>query len=95
MEKVTRKLLNQAIKELEVGLLRFSNPTYNNIDKLMRKIMSSYSLTAEELHYGFRDLHNNQTPDEWIHNKRKMKTFKEFCEDVNLQEIWRNSQLKK
>lgn len=45
--------------------------------------MSSYDLTAKELHYGFRDKHNDQTPDEWIKSKRKMKTFREFLEESN------------
>ena len=72
--------LNSAVKELEVGLLKLNKPTYDDIDKLMRRIMKTYNVTAKELHYGFRDTHNNQTPDEWI--KRKKKTFKEFYEFI-------------
>jgi hypothetical protein len=75
--------LKSAIKELEVGLLKLSKPTYDNIDNLMRKIMKKYDLTAKDLHYGFRNTHNNQTPDDWIKGQRKMKTFKEFIEEAN------------
>lgn len=75
-------MVKQAVSELKDGLLKLGNPSYNNIDKLMRKIMKKYDLTAKELHYGFRDLNNDKTPDEWIKNHKK-KTFKEFCEFIN------------
>ena len=67
-----------AVKELEVGLLKLNNPTYNSIDKLMRTIMKKYDLTAKELHNGFVKK-DHQIPDTWI----KKKTFKEFCENLN------------
>lgn len=78
MEKSIRRSLKPAIQELEDGLLKLSNSSYSNIDKLMRDIMKKYDLSAKELHYGFRDKHHDQTPDEWIKGQRKMKTFKEF-----------------
>lgn len=81
--------MKKSVDELKVGLLKLSKPTYHNIDKLMRKIMRKYNLTAKELHYGFRDLNQNQTPDEWIKSKNKMKTFKEFWQ----QSISVNSQI--
>jgi DNA modification methylase len=79
------------VKELEVGLLKLNNPTYNNIDNLMRSVMKKYNVTAKELHYSFRDKHNDQTPDEWIKSQRtkKMKTFKEFLEEAHLYEMRR------
>lgn len=83
MEINFRKQLKSAIKELEVGLLKLSNPTYNNIDMLMRSIMKRYDLTAKELHYGFRDTHRDKTPDEWIKSRKKMKTFREFLEEAS------------
>lgn len=83
METNSRKQLKSAIKELEVGLLKLSNPTYNNIDTMMRGIMKRYGLTAKELHYGFRDTHQDKTPDEWIKGRKKMKTFKEFLEEAS------------
>lgn len=75
--------MKKVVDELQDGLLKLGNPSYSNIDKLMKSLMKKYDLTAKELHYGFRDLNNDKTPDEWINGKRKMKTFKEFCEFIN------------
>lgn len=76
--------LKSAIEDLEIGLLKLNKPTYDNIDALMKKIMKTYDITAKQLHYGFRDKHNNQTPDDWIKSQRikKMKTFREFLEEA-------------
>lgn len=83
------------IDELKQKLLKLNNPNYNNIDKLMRKIMKKYDLTAKELHYGFRDLTNDKTPDEWIKGEHKMKTFKEFLEEAYLiQEMRKEDKVK-
>jgi hypothetical protein len=87
--------MKQAVSELKDGLLKLGNPSYNNIDKLMRKIMKKYDLTAKELHYGFRDLNNDKTPDEWIKGEKKMKTFKEFIEEAYLiQEMRKEDKVK-
>lgn len=95
MEKVTRNQVKQAVAELKDGLLKLGNSSYNNIDKLMRKIMKKYDLTAKELHYGFRDLNDNKTPDEWIKGEKKMKTFKEFIEEAYLiQEMRKEDKMK-
>lgn len=72
--------MKKVVDELQDGLLKLGNPSYNNIDKLMKSLMKKYDLTAKELHYGFRDLNNDKTPDEWIKGKKKTKTFKEFYE---------------
>ena len=76
--------MKKVVDELQDGLLKLGNPSYNNIDKLMKSIMKKYDLTAKELHYGFRDLNDDKTPDEWIKGKRKLKTFREFCEELKL-----------
>lgn len=95
MEKTTRNQVKQAVNELKDGLIKLNNPSFNNIDKLMRKIMKEYDLTAKELHYGFRDLNNNKTPDEWIKGEKKMKTFKEFIEEAYLiQEMRKEDKVK-
>lgn len=94
MEKTIRNKLNKAIKELEVGLKKLNNPTYDNIDKLMRNIMKKYDLTAKELHYGFKETHNNKTPDDWIKGERKMKTFREFLEEVTIIEMRKEDKVK-
>jgi len=72
--------MKKIVDELKDGLMKLGNPSYNNIDKLMQSIMKKYDLTAKELHYGFRDLNDDKTPDEWIKGKKKMKTFREFLE---------------
>jgi len=73
--------MKKIVDELQDGLLKLSTPSYNNIDKLMKSLMKKYDLTAKELHNGFRDLNVDKTPDEWIKEK-KMKTFREFCEEL-------------
>lgn len=87
MEAISK--LKSAIKDLEIGLLKLNKPTYDNIDALMRKIMKTYDVTAKQLHYGFRDKHNNKTPDDWIKSQeiKKMKTFREFLEEAYLCEM--------
>jgi hypothetical protein len=72
-------MLTSAITELERGLPKLEKTSYSSIDKLMRTIMKKYDLTAKELHNGFVSKHD-QTPDEWIKGKNKMKTFREFLE---------------
>ncbi len=88
--------MNNAVKDLHNGLLDLDNPTYSSIDKLMRSLMKKYDLTAKELHYDFRDEHNDQTPDEWIKSQRtkKMKTFKEFLEEAYLVEMRKEDKVK-
>ena len=78
---------NLPIRELKKNLLQLNSPNYDNIDNLMRKIMKKYNLTAKELHYGFRASNKNKTPDEWIKEKRKMKTFNEFLSQLDLDYI--------
>jgi thioesterase domain-containing protein len=62
-------MLSQAVKELENRLLKLNDISYHSIDRLMRKIMKSYDVTAKELHDAFKQK-NKKTPDDWI--KRKM-----------------------
>jgi len=54
-----------SITELENGLKKLNNISYDSIDKLMRGIMKKYNLTAKELHNSFVRK-NNETPDDWI-----------------------------
>jgi hypothetical protein len=70
------------IIELKKGLLKLNNHSYGSIDELMKKIMKKYNITAKELHYGFREKNNDKTPDEWIKERKKMKTFNEFITQV-------------
>ena len=56
---------SSSVKELEVGLKKLKNTSYESIDRLMRRIMKKNELTAKELHNAFKNKHN-QTPDDWI-----------------------------
>ena len=54
-----------AVKELEMGLKKLKNTSYDSIDHLMRGIMKEHGLTAKQLHNAFVDKHH-KTPDGWI-----------------------------
>ena len=62
--------MQSAVKELEVGLRKLKNTSYDSIDRLMRIIMKKYNITAKDLHNSFVHIHH-KTPDIWI------KTMKE------------------
>lgn len=57
------------VEELEDKLETLKNISYDSIDKLMRRIMKKYDITAKELHNAFVDK-NKKTPDDWIKDKR-------------------------
>jgi hypothetical protein len=63
-------MVSKAVTELEGKLLKLQNISYKSIDNLMRKIMKSYDITAEELHNAFKQKHK-KTPDDWIQEKMK------------------------
>jgi hypothetical protein len=54
-----------AVEELESGLKKLDDTSYDSIDKLMRNIMKEHDMTAKELHNAFVKKHD-KTPDEWI-----------------------------
>ena len=56
---------DDAVKELETGLKKLNNTSYDSIDRLMRNIMKKHDMTAKQLHNAFVDKHN-KTPDDWI-----------------------------
>jgi ABC-type proline/glycine betaine transport system substrate-binding protein len=64
--------VDNAVGELEDGLKKLDDTSYDSIDELMRKIMKKHKMTAKELHNAFVDTHG-KIPDEWIKqiNKRK------------------------
>ena len=63
---------DNAVGELEDGLKKLDDTSYDSIDKLMRKIMKKHKMSAKKLHNAFVDTHG-KIPDEWIKqiNKRK------------------------
>jgi hypothetical protein len=75
---------SSAVTQLEKDLKNLKNISYESIDKLMRKIMKTYNLTAKELHNDFVKKHN-KTPDDWIKKmevstKKGHKNFKDVVE---------------
>jgi hypothetical protein len=65
-------MLSKAVTELENKLKTLSDTSYDSIDRLMRKIMKKYQVTAKELHNGFKKKHQ-KTPDDWIHQMKNQK----------------------
>jgi hypothetical protein len=49
------------VKELEIGLKKLNNISYQSIDNLMRQIMKKNDMTAKQLHNVFVSKHN-KTP---------------------------------
>ena len=54
-----------AVKELEESLKKLDDTSYDSIDKLMRRIMKKYDMSAKQLHNSFVDKHD-KTPDDWV-----------------------------
>jgi hypothetical protein len=65
-----------AVKELEDGLKKSKDNSYDSIDKLMRGIMEKYDMTAKQLHNSFKDKHN-KTPDEWVKQLKETVTIED------------------
>jgi hypothetical protein len=61
----TQPITEDAVEELENGLKKLDNTSYDSIDKLMRRIMEKHNMSAKELHNAFVT-RNDKTPDEWI-----------------------------
>ena len=56
---------DNAVQELESGLKKLDDTSYDSIDSLMRHIMKKHDMTAKQLHNAFVDKHH-KTPDDWI-----------------------------
>lgn len=70
--------VDNAVGELEDGLKKLDDTSYDSIDKLMRKIMKKHKMSAKELHNAFVDTHG-KIPDEWIKEKNKVdEEFKQM-----------------
>jgi hypothetical protein len=66
---------DNAVQELETGLKKLNNTSYDSIDRLMRKIMKKHDMTAKQLHNAFVDKHQ-KTPDAWINEGTLHHWFK-------------------
>ena len=68
----TQPITEDAVEELEDGLKKLDNTSYDSIDKLMRRIMKEHGMTAKELHNAFVSKHD-KTPDSWIKELKEEK----------------------
>ena len=66
------------LSNLEKGLMRLSDVSYDSIDKLMRKLAKDHRITPRELHDRFKAKHN-MIPDDWA--KKQMKINEEGLRD--------------
>jgi hypothetical protein len=53
------------VTDLEKGLVKLNNTTYDSVDKLMKKVAKDNDISATELHHKFKAKHN-MIPDDWI-----------------------------
>lgn len=68
----TQPISEDAVEELEKGLKKLNDTSYDSIDKLMRVIMKEHGMTAKELHSAFVNKHD-KTPDDWIKDLKEEK----------------------
>ena len=70
LTKMEKGVKTDVISELESGLKKLKNISYDSIDTLMRRIMKKYNMTAKQLHNAFVNKHS-KTPDDWIKNLKE------------------------
>ena len=68
--KKFKDVKEEAVQELEQGLKKLNNTSYDSIDNLMRGIMKKHNVSAKKLHNDFVDKHS-KTPDTWIKDIRE------------------------
>jgi hypothetical protein len=71
--KKFKDVKEDAVTDLQRGIVELDDASYDSIDSLMRRIMKKRKVTAKQLHNDFVDKHN-QTPDTWA--KKNMKEEK-------------------
>lgn len=64
--------MNEPVERLKKQLTLLKKPTYNSIDRLMRRICKYYDITPEKLHNDFKK-QEGMIPDEWVKSFRKFK----------------------
>jgi hypothetical protein len=67
-----------AVQDLEAGLKKLDNTSYNSIDKLMRRIMKNKGVSAKKLHNDFVNKYH-KTPDTWIKDMKEAKEESRYC----------------
>jgi len=62
--KKFKDVKEDAVTDLQRGIVELPDASYDSVDNLMRRIMKKRKVTAKKLHNDFVDKHN-QTPDTW------------------------------
>lgn len=68
--KKFKDVKEDAVTDLQRGIVELPDASYDSIDNLMRRIMKKRKVTAKQLHNDFVNKHK-QTPDSWA--KKNMK----------------------
>jgi predicted kinase len=64
-----KKIKESHVEELEKGLVKLNNHSYDSIDKLMQTISKKHGITGKKLHDEFKQKHG-KIPDTWIKEKK-------------------------
>jgi hypothetical protein len=78
--KKFKDVKEDAVTDLQRGIVELPDASYDSIDNLMRRIMKKRKVTAKQLHNDFVDKHN-QTPDTWA--KKNMKEEKGLWDNIH------------
>ena len=78
--KKFKDVKEDAVTDLQRGIVELPDASYDSIDNLMRRIMKKWKVTAKQLHNDFVDKHN-QTPDTWA--KKNMKEEKGLWDNIH------------
>jgi hypothetical protein len=78
--KKFKDVKEDAVTDLQRGIVALDDASYNSIDSLMRRIMKKRKVTAKQLHNDFVAKHH-QTPDTWA--KRNMKEEKGLWDNIH------------
>ena len=65
VEETPELLVEDPVGDLEEGLMKLEDTSWQSIDKLMRRIASEYDITPKQLHKDFKAEHK-MIPDEWV-----------------------------
>ena len=71
--KKFKDVKEDAVTDLQRGIVELPDASYGSIDNLMRRIMKKRKMSAKQLHNDFVDRHN-QTPDTWAKKNMREET---------------------
>jgi len=71
-----------AVTDLEKGLIKLSDISYDSVDKLMRKIAKDNDISASELHHKFKAKHKI-IPDDWAKKQMQEGWSDKYKKSIN------------